>query len=499
MSKKVNKQQKEQTLDELIEEALVPVEEQPYEVPGNWVWARLKDINDNDIKRGIQPKKYPDETFELYSVPSYSEQIPEIATGKDIGSNKYLVYENDVLLCKINPRINRVWTVGHKSTYRQLASTEWIIIANRKINSKFLLFLFKGPYFRNLLTSNVSGVGGSLTRARPSDVDKYPIALPPLQEQKRIANKVENLLNKIDEAKQLIEEAKETFELRRAAILDKAFRGELTAEWRKANDDVGSEVLLKEIEKIKNSKAKKQQKGTFNSEFNKPFELPRGWSWVRLGELIEFSIYGTSAKANDNYEGVPVLRMGNIVDGNLDLTNLKYLPLDHEDVIKHNLEEFDLLFNRTNSYELVGKTAVVKKEHVGKMTYASYLIKVRLVFKELLADYVCTYINSFIGRNILLSMVTQQVGQANINAQKLASLLIPLPPKKEIEQINKLVKRLVGLEKNVLNNINIEIEARRLQEVILSKAFRGQLGTNDPTEESALELLKEVLEEKLNS
>lgn len=485
---------KQKTMEELLKEALVPEEEQPYEVPGNWVWVKLKAFNTNK-KRAIKPKDFPKETFELYSVPSYEGNQPELITGEEIGSNKYLVEAGEVLLCKINPRINRVWLVGNKKEMRQLASTEWIVInKNPAIIPKYLLSLLKSPYFRKLLTSNVSGVGGSLTRARPKEVENYPIALPPISEQKRIADKVERLLNKIDEARRLIEEAKETFELRRAAILDKAFRGELTARWRENTDSFATaDQLLNKIGGEKDMKNDPLDGAVLSNLFN----LPKGWKWVRLNDLIESSTYGTSSKTNDDTEGVPVIRMGNILDGNLVLDNLKYLPTNHADVTKLDLEENDLLFNRTNSYELVGKTAIVNSEIAGKMTFASYLIRIRLLYKEVLANYVCHYINSHIGRGMLMTMVTQQVGQANINSKKLAALPIPLPPEKEIKEISSLLNSFFQRERITENILFLNENLESLKQSILSKAFRGELGTNDPAEESAVELLKEVLMEKV--
>nr|WP_223813588.1 hypothetical protein [Geobacillus zalihae] len=153
MSKK-----KQKSIEELLEEALVPEEEQPYSLPENWVWVRLKSIN-KDKKRNIDPRDYSEEVFELYSVPSYDLGEPEYIKGKEIGSNKQVVKENEILLCKINPRINRVWIVlNNRGKYRQLASTEWIVISeNKVIYPKYLLFLLKAPYFRKLITSNVSG------------------------------------------------------------------------------------------------------------------------------------------------------------------------------------------------------------------------------------------------------------------------------------------------------------------------------------------------------
>ncbi|MGG2940004.1 restriction endonuclease subunit S [Heyndrickxia faecalis] len=490
---------KQQTMEELLEEALVPEEEQPYEVPGNWVWVKLKTIN-KDKKRNIDPKSFKDEMFELYSVPSFPEGSPEFIKGDEIGSSKQLVNKDEILLCKINPRINRVWKVlNNHGKFRQLASTEWIVISeNKAIYSEYLLYLLKSPYFRKLITSNVSGVGGSLTRARPKEVETYPIAVPPIKEQKRIADKVERLLSKIDEAKRLIEEAKETFELRRAAILDKAFRGELTRKWREENHlNSTASTLLDKISKLKSERKSKFKDQLDSGILEHLFDLPSEWKWVRLNDLTEEFTYGTSAKTNDDPSGTPVIRMGNIIDGYLDLNDLKYLPNNHEEVLKYDLETNDLLFNRTNSYELVGKTAVVPGDILNRITFASYLIRVRLFFKNILASYVSHYINSHIGRKILLTMVTQQVGQANINSQKLASLPIPLPPEEEIIEITQQINKYIEREKKQKEKLSLEADLITLKQSILSKAFRGELGTNDPTEESAIELLKEVLKEQV--
>lgn len=183
------------------------------------------------------------------------------------------------------------------------------------------------------------------------------------------------------------------------------------------------------------------------------------------------------------------------MDGKIIFDNLKYLPADQPDVKKLKLEEFDLLFNRTNSYELVGKTAIVKKSFAGKATFASYLIRVRLKYKEILAKYISYFINSHIGRGMLMTMVTQQVGQANINSKKLAALPIPLPPENEVVEITRLLDILLNLEKQTNNTLLIK-NIENIKQAVLIEAFRGQLGTNNPTEESANKLLKEVLQEK---
>ena len=137
--------------------------------------------------------------YELYSVPSFESQHPEIIKGEDIGSSKITVEDGDVLVCKINPRINRVWVVKWHTSYPLLASSEWIVIRNCDIDSDYLKWYFSSPTFRNLLVSQVAGIGGSLTRAQPKQVAKYPVPLVGKEEQRRIAallDKVSDLIAK---------------------------------------------------------------------------------------------------------------------------------------------------------------------------------------------------------------------------------------------------------------------------------------------------------------
>ncbi|MGM9649628.1 MAG: restriction endonuclease subunit S [Butyricicoccaceae bacterium] len=146
----------------------------------------------------INPSKCPDQIYELYSIPSFDSQYPEIIKGSEIGSCKVVVEEGDILVCKINPRINRVWVVKHYTDYPLLASSEWIVIRNKEIESNYLKWYFSSPTFRNMLTSQVAGIGGSLTRAQPKQVAKYPVPIPDKIRQKSIISildKVDNLIS----------------------------------------------------------------------------------------------------------------------------------------------------------------------------------------------------------------------------------------------------------------------------------------------------------------
>lgn len=162
------------------------------ELPLGWTIASFSQVNMFNAE-ALDPSRFPDDMFELYSVPNFDLREPEIVKGQEIGSTKQIIHEEDVLVCKINPRINRVWIAGHITSHRILGSSEWMVFRNKILYTPYIQYYFSSPYFRDLLLSNVSGVGGSLMRAQPESVKKYPILLPPYQEQIRISEHVGKL------------------------------------------------------------------------------------------------------------------------------------------------------------------------------------------------------------------------------------------------------------------------------------------------------------------
>lgn len=444
------------TIEERLQQALVPAEEQPYEVPENWVWVRLGDVN-KYISKSVNPISEPDKIFELYSVPSMVDNYPEIIAGSDIGSSKQSVCKKDVLLCKINPRINRVWKVSQFTDNELIASSEWIIIRNNHIDANYLMYCFQSKYFREFMLSNVSGVGGSLMRAQPKYVQTYPIPLPPLSEQQRIVERIEELFAKLDEAKERLQEVVDSFAVRKAAILHKAFTGELTQQWRLENG-VSDE----------------------------------SWEEKTIGEICSSLKYGTSKKSSDDGE-VVVLRMGNLQNGEIDWSNLAYTS-DEEDIKKYLLKSGDVLFNRTNSPELVGKTSIYRGEIPA--IYAGYLIKLDYEKNIVVGDYLNYYLNSSKAKEYYMQVKTDGVSQSNINAKKIGEFEIPLPTLPEQHEIVRLIDDLLARERKAQQATEQALASIDLmKKSILARAFRGELGTNKASEASALELLKQVLVE----
>ena len=201
----------------------------------------------------VDPSKFADETFELYSIPAYDSRNPEVVAGEEIGSTKQIVQPRDVLLSKIVPHIRRSWIVGPAGDYRQIASGEWIVFRSDDAAPEYLRHVLLGDDFHAQFMQTVSGVGGSLLRARPAQVAKIRIPLPPLPEQRRIA-----------------------------AILDQA--DALRTKRREA---------LTQLDRLAQS--------IFVEMFGDPVANPKGWSMEPLTEACHCYSGGTPSKANAGY------------------------------------------------------------------------------------------------------------------------------------------------------------------------------------------------------
>lgn len=273
------------------------------------------------------------------------------------------------------------------------------------------------------------------------------IPLPPLPEQERIVSAIEQQFSRLDAAGKALQSAKQRVISLKAAAARHAMSGD--------------------------------------------------WPTKTLADVTEHQTYGSSAKATPEPDGgLPMVRMGNIRDGRVDLSEgVKFLQREHPDARRFTLSPGDLLFNRTNSPELVGKSAVYSGED-GAACFASYLIRVR--FTEACdPQWAALYLNSPAGRRWAASVRTQQVGQANINGTKLAALPLPLPSVEqqrlrldEYEQIATVVDALA----TAIDHGRIRSEL--LGRGILNEAFSGRLVPQDLGDEPAPDLLARLIAER---
>jgi type I restriction enzyme, S subunit len=265
-------------------------------------------------------------------------------------------------------------------------------------------------------------------RIRPEQFLRIEIPLPPLPEQQRIVARIEELARRVEEARGL-----------RGAAVGKA------------------EALVD---------------GAVLSVFATPSKT--GWTELTLGAIVANVQYGTSEKADDDADGVPVLRMGNIQNGHLSLGDLKYVHLPEKEIQKLRLETGDVLVNRTNSAELVGKCAVFEER--GEFVCASYIIRLRLNLSRAIPQLVASFINSPMGRQYMFNERKQMTGQANVNSQKLRALPLRLP---DLNEQRRIVAYLDGLQAKVDDLRRLQAETQKeldaLMPSMLAKAFAGEL------------------------
>ena len=277
----------------------------------------------------------------------------------------------------------------------------------------------------------------------------------------------------------------------RQKILDLAIHGKLVPQ--DPNDEPAS-VLLERIKAekerlIKEGKIKRSKKSAKTSDTpHYPYLLPNGWEWCNLEDIVCELKYGTSEKSL-SVGKIAVLRMGNITNvGTIDYSNLVYSS-NNEDIKLYSLEKDDLLFNRTNSSEWVGKTAIYKKEQPA--IYAGYLIRIRPIL--IFSDYLNTVMNSSYYRNWCYNVKTDAVNQSNINAQKLSQLMIPIPPLKEQERIVVEVAKWISLIDTIKNSKrDLQTTIKQTKSKILNLAIHGKLVPQDLNDEPAIELLKRI-------
>jgi type I restriction enzyme S subunit len=321
---------------------------------------------------------------------------------------------------------------------------------NGSIDPTFLAYQMRAPDFRTELLANATGT--TATGIRQSRLVELPVRIAPFNEQKRIADKLDVLLARVDACRERLDCIPAILKRFRQSILAAATTGKLTKEWREGRSTTSE------------------------------------WADVELGSVARDFSYGSAAKSSQSGD-VPVLRMGNIQDGKLDWADLVYTS-NRAEITKYRLTISDVLFNRTNSPELVGKTAV----YDGKLEaiYAGYLIRVRCT-DDLLPDYLNYCMNSPAGRDYCWQVKSDGVSQSNINAKKLAAFTFSLPSIEEQQEIVRRVEALFAFADGFEARYNAaRAQVERLTPVLLAKAFRGELVPQDPNDEPAAVLLERI-------
>lgn len=324
----------------------------------------------------VNPARFPEQYFELYSVPHFSEGHPEIIKGKDVGATKQVVQECDVLICKINPRINRVWKVTRHTDYPLIASSEWVIVRNADLNADYLTYYFSSPKFRVLINSELTGMGGSLTRAQPKQIRRYSVPVPDKEEQH--------------------------FVVRNLALLDH----------------------LISLRQQQAEKLDELDKARFVEMFGDPISNPHAFARVPLSELAEIKIgpFGSLLHKEDYVHGEhPLINPSHIINGkivideNFTVSDEKYIELE-----AYHLRPGDVVLGRRGE---MGRCAVVEREGYLCGT-GSLLIRTN---GQVTADYIQKTISFPAYKRMIEDMAVGQTMQ-NLNVPIVSKFPIVKPP-----------------------------------------------------------------------
>lgn len=432
------------TPEERLQAALVPESEQPYPVPANWCWTRIGDILRLQAGKNISASKISKNRSQEASFPCFGGNGVRGYVERYNHDGEFPIIGRQGALCG-----NVNWASG-----KFYATEHAVVVECSSIISKRWAYRILFSMNLNQYATATAQPGLSV-----AVINQVPIALPPAQEQQRIVDRIESLFAKLDEAKQKAQDALDSFETRKAAILHKAFTGELTAQWRKKHS-IGME----------------------------------SWETKKLSEV---STLQTGLMKGKNYSGktvmLPYLRVANVQDGFLNLSEIKEIEVSEELIDRYSLKNGDVLFTEGGDYDKLGRGTVWQGQ-IKNCLHQNHVFVVRPQ-ADVLSPYFLSYqAGSRYGKQYFLKCSKQTTNLASINSTQLKGFPVLMPTIEEQAQIVLLIDDLLAKEQQAREAAEGVLEQIDLmKKAILARAFRGELGTNDPREESAVELVKTII------
>lgn len=453
------------SLEGMLEQALVKDEDKPYEVPENWEWTRLGEIG--EVITGNTPSKnnanYYGNSLPFFK-PTDLNQGFFISEAGDYLSQEGIkkarvVPEGSTLVTCIGATIGKCgYTRVDGSTNQQINA----IVPYSNVNNKCVYFLLCTPFMQDNIISNSSST--TLPILNKSRFENLCIPLPPLYEQQRIAVLIESIFEKLDRAKELVQNALDSFENRKSAIFYKTFTGELTAKWRKENG----------------------------------VDFEKDWVEKTLGKLCEINPPKIKIKdLRDDLEVsfVPMQAVSDVL-GIIQAPQARRL----EEVKKGytNFIKGDVIFAKITPCMENGKSAIVEKL-VNDIGFGSTEFHVLRCSEELFNRYLYHLVRWQVFRDEAKQVMTGAVGQQRVPKTFLEEYTLNTPPLSEQKEIVRILDSLFEKEQRAKELCDLIENIDHMKKSILARAFRGELGTNNPEEESTIKLLKEILKERLEN
>lgn len=409
----------------------------------------LGDVADYINGRAFKPIEWETTGKPIIRIQNLTNSSTEINRTTKTFEEKYSVRAGDLLFAWSASLGAYIWN-GEDGWLNQHI---FKVIPKKDISKKYLYYYLL--HVVDQLYAKAHGSGMVHITIKPFKATTIP--LPPLPEQQRIVDRIESLFAKLDEAKQKVQDALDSFETRKAAILHKAFTGELTAQWRKEHD-VGMEQ----------------------------------WGQICFDNSFIKMQNGLAKRSGSS--GVPysVLRLANLSDAGISTEDMRTILLDTKEQENYGLKKNDVLMIRVNgSKENVGKQFLLTTDN--QWAFCDHIIRIK--YKEnLLPAYMVYFSKSDTYKLYVENHMVSSAGQNTISRKGMASLSIPVPDLREQTEIVRILDDLLAKEQQAKEVAEAVLEQIDLiKKSILARAFRGELGTNDPAEESAVELVRNII------
>ena len=505
----------EMSLEEKLEKALVSVEEQAYKIPNNWVWTRWKEVTEIFSARRVLQEDWKKEGIPFYR----AREIVKLSINGYVDNELFISEEHYLKLLEISriPKTNdlmvsavgtlgSIYVVKSEDKFYYKDASVLCVSPKKDINSYYLKYLMESFYMKEQIKLNSKG--STVDTLTISKYENFYLPLAPLEEQKRIVEKLDFLFDKTKKAKEIIEEIKVDIENRKISILDRAFKGVLTSKWRNENKVSDVKELLKLIndEKIKkweedclqaekdgNKKPKKpiikEIEDMIVPVEEQPYKIPDSWVWVKLDNLCSKITDGTHKTPKYTDSGVPFISVKDIYDNQVSFDNTKFISQEeHNELYKRcNPEYDDILLTKSGT---IGRTAVIKTQNEFSLFVSVALLK---NYKNIIdSTYLSLNIQDFFNK-ININQTIKGGVIKNYHITDMKEQLIPLPPLEEQQEIVRILDEVLENENKVKELLELEERIDILEKSILNKAFKGELGTQNNSDKPAMELLREIL------
>lgn len=449
--------------------------EKRYELPEGWVWSTLGEVCEKSQYGWTTSADFSGRGLKLLRTSDISSGVIDWNTvpfceKEPDDSQKYLLKSGDIL-------VSRAGSVGLSieiDNCPKAVFASYLIRFRPKpsISSKFVSFYLKSPYYWDSIADNTAGI--AIPNVNATKLSALEIPLPPKEEQERIVNKIESLLNNLTQVKQSLAQIPPLLKKFRQSVLAKAFRGELTEDWRdkQANLEPASTLL----ERIREERKKLLGKKYKELESLDTSELPEGWICIRIGDLASVVTKGstpTSYGFEYQERGILFVKVENISDYSIQHgTITQFISKEtHKFLGRSQLQEDDILFSIAGT---IGRVCILKKEDLPANTNQALAI-IRIPSPSVDKNYLLYYLDSRVAQDSARGEM-RGVGIYNISLEDVKNIDVALPPLAEQKQIVKKIQDFFAQANAIEKSVKIaQAHCEKLTQSILGKAFRGEL------------------------